>query len=275
MGAQNLLLVFAAVVYAISAVGYAANFYRSSVAHGRISSWSLGIGWLLHTASLVIIVVKTGGVPLTSQALPSICAWLVVIVYFYLEVASRDRSFGTLVVPIIAVLQILATAELTAQADLRQVIHSEGWFRLHVLAYVLAYAAFAISCVSSTMYLMLFGEIHQKHLGFFYKRLPSLGILDQITNRATTLGFLCLTAGVLASSVWAYQAKYAMSVWGHPAFSPLLVAWVIYAAHVGVRWFAGWQGKRAAYFSIVGFVLVVSAFPVVGFFTSGQHPLSQ
>jgi ABC-type uncharacterized transport system permease subunit len=274
MDAQHLSTTAAAAAYAVSAVAYGVNFYRKGRAPQRSGTWILVAGWLLQSASLGLIVARTGGLPLTSQVLPSICAWLVVVVYLYLEWTTKDRAFGALVVPIVAVLHLLAASQIVSGEALRQVSHSENWFKLHVLAYILAYAGFAISCVSSIMYVMLFGEIQQKHLGFFYERLPSLGVLDQITNRSTNLGFVCLTAGVVASSVWAHQANYAMGVWAHPAFAPLLVAWVIYAAHLGVRWFAGWQGRRAAYFSILGFVLVVSAFPVVGFFTSGQHPLS-
>ena len=274
MDIQDLLVVSAAVAYAASAVGYVADFCSKAKPGGRVASLLLVAGWVLQTLSLGLIVDRTGGLPLTSQVLPTICAWLVVIVYLYLEWSAQDRAFGALVVPIAAVLQVLAAYELTAIDQIRLGVHSGGWFRAHVLLYILAYAAFSISCVSSAMYLMLFAEIQKKVLGFFYDRLPSLGTLDQITNRSTSLGFAFLTAGVVASAVWANQAQYGMGVWGHPAFAPLLVAWVIYAGHLGVRWFAGWQGKRAAYFSIVGFILVVSAFPVVGFFTSGQHPLS-
>ena len=274
MDPQKLLISLAAVAYVVSSVAYAFNFYKKGEAQGRAGTWILVVGWLLHTACLSQIVVRTGGIPLTSQVLPSICAWLVVIVYLYLEFTAKDRAFGAFVVPIVAVLHLLAVCQLEPGEVLRQAPHSGGWFKLHVLTYILAYAGFAISCVSSVMYLMLLAEIDKKHLGFFYERLPSLGVLDKITNHATNLGFGWLTAGVVASTVWANQAHYPLGVWAHPAFVPLLVAWVIYAAHLGVRWFAGWQGRRAAYFSIVGFILVVSAFPVVGFFTSGQHPLS-
>ena len=154
------------------------------------------------------------------------------------------------------------------------VAHSAGWFRLHVLAFVLAYAAFAISCVSAIMYLMLLGEIQAKHFGFFYNRLPALEVLNLFNNRAASFGFVFLSGGAIASSIWAYQELHKLWVWGEPAFLPILVAWVIYAGHLAARWLAGWQGRRAALLSIAGFTMVILAFPVVGVLFSGQHPLS-
>lgn len=275
MGIQDLLVGLTAAVYAASAVGYAANFHRRGEVRARIGSWGLIFGWVVHSLLLVRMGLATGQVPLTSQALPSLCAWLVVIVYLYLELSTRDRSLGALVVPIVTLLHVLAAANLMGAGEVSRVAHTGGWFKLHVLAYILAYAAFAISCVSATMYVMLLEEIQQKHLGFFYDRLPPLDTLDQINNRAATFGFVFLTGGVVASSVWAYQEMYALQVWSEPAFALLLVTWGIYAGHLAARWLAGWRGKRAAFLSIAGFILVVFAFPVVGVLFSGKHPLGQ
>ncbi|MDA0748397.1 MAG: cytochrome c biogenesis protein CcsA [bacterium] len=275
MGIQDLLVVLTGAIYAVSTAGYAANFQHRRPVWARMGTWGLVLGWLVHCLLLGGLVLATGKVPLNSQVLPSLCAWLVVIVYFYLEVTTRDRSLGALVVPIVTLLHVLTALNLFGMEEAPGVAFSGGWFKLHVLAYILAYAAFAISCVSSLMYVMLLGEIQQKHLGFFYDRLPPLDTLDQMNNRAATFGFVFLTAGAIASSVWAYQEMYGLWVWGKPAFAPLLISWVIYAGHVGLRFIAGWRGKRAALLSIVGFVLVVFAFPVVGVFFSGKHPLGQ
>ena len=275
MDLQDVLVVLTAVVYAVSTIGYAANFQRPGKIRGRVGCWGLIAGFGVHSLLLGAMTVAAGKVPLASQSLPSLCAWLVVIVYLYLEFTTRDRSLGALVVPIVLLLHLLAVSNLVGMDETPQVAHTGRWFQLHVLTYILAYAAFAISCVSSIMFVMLLGEIQEKHLGFFYERLPSLEILNQINNRAATFGFIFLTGGVIASSVWSHQELYRLWVWSEPAFAPLLITWVIYAGHLAARWFAGWQGKRAAFLSIAGFTLVVFAFPVVGVLFSGKHPLGQ
>jgi ABC-type transport system involved in cytochrome c biogenesis permease subunit len=271
MSTQDLLLVVVALLYAAGAAGYALNFYKANPLWRRVGSWSLVGGWLVHCGLVLALSFAAGSVPLTREVLPSLCAWLVVVVYLYLEWTTDDLSFGALIVPIVLLLHVLTLSNLIGVAEPVSVSHSAGWFRAHVLAYVLAYAAFAISCVSAIMYLMLLGEIHAKHLGFFYNRLPSLDVLNQINDRAATFGFVFLTGGSIAS--WAYQELYRFWVWGDPAFLPILISWVIYAGHLLARRFAGWQGKRSAVLSIAGFILVILAFPVIGVLFSGQHPL--
>jgi ABC-type uncharacterized transport system permease subunit len=273
MGIQDLLVILVAAAYGVSSVGYAANFQKKGDLRGRIGSWSLIFGWCIHSLMLVRMVSTTGQIPLNSQVLPSLCAWLVVFVYQYLEFTTRDRALGALIAPIVTLLHLTAAANLIGVEHVPTVAHTGSWFRIHVLAYILAYAAFAISCVSSVMYVMLIGEIQKKHLGFFYDRLPPLETLDKSNNTAASFGFAFLTGGFIASSIWAYQEMYQMWVWGRPEFIPLLVTWIIYAGHQVARW-GGWRGKRAALLSIVGFGLIIFAFPVVGVFFSGKHPLT-
>lgn len=273
MSTHDILLTLVAILYGLGALGYALNFYRANALWRKVGLGSLGGGWIAHSTLVIMLSLEAGTVPLTSEILPSLCAWLVVVVYFYLELTAKDSSLGALIVPIVLVLHLLTLSNMIGVADPVSVNHNAGWFRVHVLAYVLAYAALAISCVSAIMYLMLLGEIQAKHLGFFYNRLPSLDVLNQINDRAATFGFVFLTGGSVASSIWAYQELYRLWVWSDPAFLPILISWVIYAGHLFARWFAGWQGKRSALLSIAGFVLVILAFPVIGVLFSGQHPL--
>ena len=268
---SDILLITTASAYIASAMGYALHFHRPKALWRGLSTWGLWAGWGLHTALLGAIAMATGGIPLTNQVLPSLCAWLVVVVYAYLEVSSRDRSLGALIVPIVVILHLLTLSKLFGVEHIQGTGYSGGWFKLHVLAYLLAYTAFAISCVGGIMYLVLLGEIQAKHLGFFYGRLPSLEVLNQITNRAATFGFVFLTSGCIASSVWAFQHFSQVSIWREPVFLPVLIAWIIYAGNLAARWWGGWQGKRAAFLSIIGFALVVLAFPVVGVLFSGPH----
>ena len=269
----DILLIATGGAYIASAVGYALDFHHPK-AHWRVlSTYGIWGAWCMHTALLGLITISAGEVPLTSQVLPSLCAWLVVVVYIYLEVSTKDRSLGVLIVPIVVVLHVLTLTKMLGIEVIQATGYSGGWFELHVLAYGLAYTAFAISCVGGVMYLMLLGEIQAKHFGFFYSRLPSLEVLNQITNRAATFGFVFLTGGTIASSVWAFQHLSEFSIWGEPVFLPVLVAWVIYAVNLAARRWGGWQGKRAAFLSIIGFVLVILAFPVVGVLFSGPHNL--
>jgi ABC-type uncharacterized transport system permease subunit len=272
--ALEVLLIATALLYCASTLLYAANFQQATSLRGRGARGTLLGGFVVQTFLLGAWTLESGTVPLTTQVLPTLCAWLVVIVYMYLELSTEQQALGALIVPIVTLLHILGLADLFG-AQIVQAEHTGGWFRLHVLAYILAYAAFAISCVSAVMYVMLLGEIQKKHLGYFYDRLPSLDTLNQANNGSATFGFVLLTAGVVSSTIWAYQELHNIWVWAEPTVFPLLLTWVIYAGNLWARYLSGWQGRRAAFLSIAGFTLVVLAFPVVGVLFSGFHPLGK
>ena len=269
---MDFALIISGLSYFVSTVLYAIHFQRATPERSVASLGFLLGGFVAQSVLLGILTLEAGTVPLTTQVLPALCAWLVVIVYVYLELSTSQQALGALIVPIVTLLHLLAIPDLYGAERVMPVEHSGGWFRLHVLAYILAYVAFAISCVSAVMYVMLLGEIQKKHLGYFYERLPSLDSLNQVNNRAATFGFVLLTAGVVSSTIWAYQLDR-LWVWGEPTVAPLLLTWVIYAGHLWARYMSGWQGRRAAILSIAGFTVVVLAFPVIGVFFTGVHPL--
>ncbi len=272
---MDIALLISAASYLVSTTLYALHFQRGeSSRSGACLGFLLG-GFAVQSVLLGMLSLEAGTVPLTTQVLPAMCAWLIVIVYVYIELSTQQQALGALIVPIVTLLHLLAIPNLYGAEHVLASEHSGGWFRLHVLAYILAYVAFAISCVSAVMYVMLLGEIQKKHLGYFYERLPSLDSLNQVNNHAATFGFVFLTAGVVSSTVWAYQELDRIWVWGEPTVAPLLLTWVIYAGHLWVRYMSGWQGRRAAVLSIAGFTLVVLAFPVVGVFFSGFHPFER
>jgi ABC-type transport system involved in cytochrome c biogenesis permease subunit len=90
-----------------------------------------------------------------------------------------------------------------------------------------------------------------------------------MTYRALTLGFPFLTVGLILGALSAGRA------WGSVfTFDPLAVfssvAWLIYAATLSGRAVAGWRGRRAAYFAIVGFAVLVLTLGA-GFLLPGRH----
>ncbi|MBI4593678.1 MAG: cytochrome c biogenesis protein CcsA, partial [Candidatus Rokubacteria bacterium] len=99
--------------------------------------------------------------------------------------------------------------------------------------------------------------------------LPALETLDRLTYRTLALGFPFLTIGLILGALWARTA------WGSvftldPLAGLSFVAWVIYAATLAGRAAAGWHGRRAAYFAILGFVALVLTLGA-GLFLPGKH----
>ena len=115
----------------------------------------------------------------------------------------------------------------------------------------IGYAAFAIAFGLSVMYL-----IKKEPASPLLARLPERRIMDGLTHQMVMFGFLFLSAGIITGAVWANSAwgRY----WGwDPKETWSLITWFVYATLLHVRFMRGWQGKRLALFSIVGFASVL------------------
>jgi ABC-type transport system involved in cytochrome c biogenesis permease subunit len=140
-----------------------------------------------------------------------------------------------------------------------------------------AYASFALAFVLGITYVLLFKEIKAKHLGVFYARLPSLQTLDVMNARAIVVGWLFLTCGLVVGGIWAAQVggspdprAQAMSV-ADPKILVALVSWATYSFALFARGAIGWSGRRAAWLSAIGFVIVLLNFVPVGYFLTRSH----
>ena len=129
-----------------------------------------------------------------------------------------------------------------------------NWLIAHVMTCFIGYAAFAIAFGISIMFLMKSRNSEQK-TGII-ARIPDFDALDDLTHQMVMFGFLFLSIGIITGAVWANQAwgRY----WGwDPKETWSLVTWLIYATLLHARLMRGWQGKRIAVLSCVGFFAVI------------------
>ena len=163
--------------------------------------------------------------------------------------------------------------------DYRDPVLDSPWFWVHVTSLLFAYATFALAAMLGLTYMLQFKEIKKKHLGYFYTRLPSLHVLDAMNSRAVVVGWLFLTIGVIVGVVWAAQALAlspensnlrAMSLQDPKIFIAVLT-WAVYSFAMFARKTLGWTGRRAAWLSAVGFVIVLLNFLPVSYFVTTSH----
>jgi ABC-type transport system involved in cytochrome c biogenesis permease subunit len=203
--------------------------------------------------------------------------WLLALSYLYVELTTEERGMGVFILPLLTALATIPA--FTHDPVERAAVLESPWFTLHVSSLLFAYASFALASVIGITYVLLFKEIKAKHLGVFYQRLPSLQALDQMNSRAVTIGWIFLTIGVVVGAVWAAQARQAgfadprvqaMSLLDPKIFIALL-SWTIYSFELYAVRAIGWRGRRAAWLSAVGFVIVLLNFVPVSYFLTKSH----
>jgi ABC-type transport system involved in cytochrome c biogenesis permease subunit len=264
--------------YTVASIAYIVHFAQRSRSAGRVATGLLVAAALAHTFVIGMLTMEAGYVPFvgTTGAL-SAFVWLLSLAYLYTEMSTDERSMGAFIVPLLAVLQVIPAVDF--QVNERPAVLQSPLFVIHVSSLLFAYASFAIACVIGITYVLLFKEIKAKHLGFFYARLPSLQVLDVMNQRAVTIGWFFLTVGVVVGGIWASQAHVrsavdprlqAMTVMDPKIFVALL-CWIVYTFEVYATRAIGWRGRKAAWLSAIGFLIVMLNFVPVGYFLTRSH----
>ena len=100
-----------------------------------------------------------------------------------------------------------------------------------------------------------------------------------MNSRAVAIGWLFLTIGVVVGVIWSAQARTscpnnpnlaAMSL-ADPKMFFAVLTWAVYSFAVLARRTMGWNGRRAAWLSAAGFVIVLLNFLPVSYFVDTSH----
>ena len=265
-------------LYSAALVVYVWHFAKRDAAVGRAATTLLVAAALAHTFVIGMQTMQVGDVPVAGAAqATSTFVWLLALAYLYTEMTTDERAMGAFILPLLVALQSIPAFK--PGTEERAAVLAGPLFDLHVSSLLFAYASFALACVIGITYVLLFKEIKAKHLGFFYTRLPSLEILDRMNQRAIVIGWMFLTVGMIVGAVWAAQARgyeavdprvQAMSV-QDPKIFVALVCWAVYSFELFAARRIGWGGRRAAYLSALGFVIVLLNFVPISYFLTKSH----
>jgi cytochrome c-type biogenesis protein CcsB len=100
--------------------------------------------------------------------------------------------------------------------------------------------------------------------------LPDSDALDRVTYRTICIAFPLLTLMIAAGAYWANRAWGSYWNWD-PKETWAAITWLVYAGYLHMRITRGWRGRRAAYFAILGFAVVMFTFFGVTYLLPGLH----
>jgi cytochrome c-type biogenesis protein CcsB len=200
-------------------------------------------------------------------------SWTIVLIYALLDIKYKYRVIGAFVMPF--ALLGMAWAQLGLNTGIEPLVPAlqSNWLLYHVITCFLGYAAFAVACGISIMYLIKAGseESADKAAGnSLLVMFPPIRVLDDLNYRAIMVGFPLLTLGIITGAAWANYAWGTYWSWD-PKETWSLIVWFVYAAFLHARITKGWVGRRAAWLSIIGFAATIFCYLGVNLFLSGLH----
>ncbi|MGK7345239.1 MAG: cytochrome C assembly family protein [Candidatus Nitrospinota bacterium M3_3B_026] len=217
----------------------------------------IALGFAVETAALVLRSAATGHGPyMNIFEYLVFLAWVVFAVFLVAEGYFRIKPLGAFMVPIgflIMLLALLMSPETEPSLPVKAY-----WLTLHRTLSFLAFGAFSLVFAAGLMYLIQERQLKTKHFGGWYKRLPSLSILDEANRMGLIFGFPIITVGAGAAIVWSTQ-KYGAIMKLNTSTASLLIAWGVYATLGLGRLAFGWRGRKAAALGVAGYVIVIAS----------------
>ena len=123
------------------------------------------------------------------------------------------------------------------------------WLISHIVFALFGYAALVVTAVAAIAYLFQERELKRKRPQGFYYRLPALGTLDDLVARSLGAGFVFITGGIIAGSIWGVLDSGTRWI-ADPRIVISFITWAFYLALVFFRVAAGWRGRKTAILSI-------------------------
>jgi cytochrome c-type biogenesis protein CcsB len=178
----------------------------------------------------------------------------------FLTIANR-AVFLSILVQVMALAMFL----LRARDGRYPSLDADGLFPTSLAASPFILSALVGGIFISLLYLLLLWR--RKDLE---RLLPSANELDRITYKTICLAFPLLTLMIAAGAYWANQTWGSYWSWD-PKETWAAITWLVYAGYLHMRITRGWRGRRAAYFAILGFAVVMFTFFGVTYLLPGLH----
>ncbi|MFC8600375.1 MULTISPECIES: c-type cytochrome biogenesis protein CcsB [unclassified Isoptericola] len=269
-------------VPASAGTGLGASADAPAPARRRAAGIAMSTTWLGTVMLLVAIVLRgiaAGRTPWANMyEFTLVGSFMALAVFLGMNVRKDFKFLGAFVTGLAVLFLVLGLNVFYIAATGVQPALQNYWLVIHVGVAISATGIFTVAFVSSVLQLVRdsrdSGSPYLQRPGFrWLDRVPTPTSLEALSFRLNAVGFVLWTFTIIGGAIWAEHAwgRY----WGwDPKEVWSFVIWVVYAAYLHARTTRGWDGRRAAWFVIVGYLCVLFNFTGVNLIFNGKHSYS-
>ena len=178
----------------------------------------------------------------------------------YLGIANKAIFIGVLLQVVVLAAFVLRVRDASYASPFQ-----EGLYPTALAASPFVLGGLITGVFASLLYLMLLWRRTDLEA-----LLPSADTLDRVTYKTICVAFPLLTGMIAAGAYWANRTWGSYWSWD-PKETWAAITWLVYAGYLHMRVTRGWRGRRAAYFAILGFGVVIFTFLGVTYLLPGLH----
>ena len=213
-------------------------------------------------------------------------SWGLSTLHLFLEQKMQSRVIGSITAPLVCFISSFASLKLPLEMQKAlSLVPSlqSNWLMMHVSMMMISYTTLIIGSLISILYLIVssFFSTPSKmllkkenaditQLSAKITKMSLLETMDSWSYRIIGLGFPFLTIGIISGAVWANEAWGSYWSWD-PKETWALITWLVFAIYLHARLLKGWEGKKAATVSSIGFFIIWICYLGVNFLGKGLH----
>jgi len=266
----DMVLQISTMLYFTSMAGYLLFLFNQKQVWQKTSLYVISTAIVFHFISMVIYTITIEQIPIRnlSQSL-SIAAFFLGCMFLFFQYKFDLKILGVFASILLSATMLVVL--ILPDAPIEQTSVLKGfWLYTHIILVFAGEAALALACGTGILYLLQEQGLKAKKPGFFFKRLPSVDLLDSVGYTCLTTGFALLTIGLITGFI------YAKAIWGRfwgwdPKEIFSVGTWLIYAALLHLRLYSGWRGRKSAIMTIIGFLIIIFTFLGVNILLGGHH----
>jgi len=236
----------------------------------NIGLYLMGFGVLIHFVGVLTRGIAAQRVPWANMYEFSITGSFVVTFIYLVAVLFRDIKYIATFVSGFVVL-IIGTANTLFYVQVESLMPAlqDYWLVIHVSVAILGTAFFMIAAALAAILILKSGKRKFKLL----KAFPAVEKLEKLSYQFNIIGFILWTFTLIAGAIWADKAWHRFWGWDTKEVWTFII-WTIYAAYLHATTTRGWEGKKAAWLTLIGFTAIIFNFTIVNLYFKGLHVYS-
>jgi cytochrome c-type biogenesis protein CcsB len=224
-------------------------------------------GLVLHSVALLMRWGVSGHLPYTKKyEIYSLSVWTTIL--FFVTVGWRRvklRVIGIVIIPLSLLVMAISLSSNPTVNSLSPSLRGI-WFHIHAISNALTAGASILAVGTSIIFIIK----ENKEAHEFYKKIPSLDVLDEYAYKFGAFGFIFWSLTVISGAIWANNT------WGrYWAWDPIetwsLVTWFMFGLYLHVRHFFKWRGRKAALLLCLCFISSVFGLVILPLFLKSIH----
>ncbi len=213
-----------------------------------------GLAILLHVFTLTSFLFSDAGLDMSFSNAISLAGWLIATLLVLTSLSQPVENLGIVLLPL-AALSVLLQLFVPLGTPVHIAVSSP--IQSHILLSILAYGTLTLAAVQSILLVIQDKRLHNHSPGGFIRSLPPLRVMENLLFHMIGIGFALLSLALFSGALF-IEDLWAQHLLHKTVLS--IIAWFVFFILLWGRWQHGWRGRKAIYWTLAGFLLLMLAY---------------